>query len=98
MPHLPGGQRSSIAFMISSAHRTASANRADSRRNSVPAVELSQPAGSKDTCRDQQHALAGLVHTGQFTIFRFLFANVGLGSNHRCEITGVKFWAGFLSD
>jgi hypothetical protein len=48
---------------------------ADCRRNSLPAIKLSELAGSEDVCSDQQHALADLVHTGQFILFaRFLFA------------------------
>ena len=60
------------------------------RRNSFPAIKLSEFAGSEDTCRDQQHALAGLVHTGNLPISLFVRYTVKM-SRHRCEITGVKF-------
>lgn len=46
------GHRSSIAFMISSAQRTASRDCADRRRNPLPAIKLGELAGSEDVCRD----------------------------------------------
>jgi hypothetical protein len=59
-PHLPAGQRSSIAFMISSAHRTVSAIALTVGELSFQ-HRIGQLARSENAGRDQQHAFAALV-------------------------------------
>ena len=74
--HLAVGQRSSITFIISSAHRTASADCAHRRRDSFPAIELGELRRRQDTCRYQQHAFAALVHVRSLSCS--LFVRLGL--------------------
>lgn len=45
---------------------------AQRRRNAFPAVKLCQLAGSEDTRRDQQHALAALVHIDRLSYSLFV--------------------------
>ena len=51
-------------------------DRADSRRNSLSAVKLRQLAGGKNARRDQQHALAALVHIEQSITITFAFCSL----------------------
>ena len=43
------------------------------------AIKLREFAGREDTRRDQEHALAGLVHTKQFIMFAFCSQSITTG-------------------
>ena len=45
---------------------------AHGRRNSLPALELCQLSCSEDTCRNQQHAFAALVHAESLSVSLFV--------------------------
>jgi hypothetical protein len=67
---LPAGQRSSIAFMISSAHRPASAIALIVAGILFPPSNCASLRGEDTRC-DQQHALAALVHAKRSISFVF---------------------------
>ena len=65
---------------------------ADSRWNSFPAIELCQLARSEELAAIRSTRLRPSSTLGSLSYSRFVRLK-----NHRCEITGVKFWAGLLS-
>ena len=71
-PHLAAGHRSPIAFMISSAHRIASAIALIVAGTLSPPVKLSEFAGSEDSCRNQEHTFTALVHGASVAVSLFV--------------------------
>jgi hypothetical protein len=89
-PHLPAGQRSSIAFMISSAHRTASAIALIVAGTLLPPSNCASLRAARMLAADQQHAFAALIHVRDFIIFVFCSPMRFGQKNHTCKGTCRK--------
>src|SRR4030081_3527387 len=70
--HLPAVQRSSITFMISSAHRTASATALTVPGTFFPPSSCVSLRAAGILCRDQWHAFTALVHSGSLAYSLFI--------------------------